>query len=556
MKKNNIPVILFVLFFINISLKAQTVPRRYDVVIYGATSAGVIAAVAAKQNGASVILLSPEKHIGGLTTSGLGWTDIGNQDRYRTIGGLALDFFHRVKSYYQHTQGWSVETFTDYHKKVGNSIYRITDSLMWTFEPHVAEKIFNDLIRENNIPLKTDQRLDRNHGVKKENGNIVSITLLNGDSYSGKVFIDATYEGDLMAAAGVSYATGREANRQYGETINGIEAAMATKNNLPRGIDPYVKKGDPSSGLLPGVHKSAGGKDGEADKKIQAYCYRVCLTDAPANRIMITKPAGYRERDFELIVRAAQKDVQTFWKLSPLPNRKTDSNNDGGVSTDYIGMNYSYPEASYALRRKIDAAHAYWTKGLIWTVQHDPRMPAAVREKYAAWGLPKDEFKDNGNMPYKLYVREARRMVSDFVMSESYLKGDQAVPESIAMGNYNMDSHNVQRYVSPEGDVQDEGDVQIGVPQPYAISYLAIIPKAGECGNLLVPVCLSASHVAYGSIRMEPVFMMLGQSTGIAAALAAQQDKRVQNISYAELEKKLISSGQVLKLNGFSPHSF
>jgi len=547
MKKNSALIILFLLLFIHNGVKAQTVPKRYDVVIYGATSAGITAAVAAKQNGASVMLLSPEKHIGGLTASGLGWTDIGNQDRHRTIGGLTLDFFHRIRNYYQNARAWNEETFADYQKKVSNSIYSISDSLMWTFEPHMAEKVFNDLVRENNIPLKTDQRLDRHHGVKKENADIVSIAMLNGDIYRGKVFTDATYEGDLMAAAGVSYTTGREPNSQYGETINGIETALATKNNLPHGIDPYVQTGEPSSGVLPGVHKGANGKDGDGDQKIQAYCYRVCLTDVPGNRNMVAKPANYRKEDFELIIRAAQKGVQTFWKLSPLPNRKTDSNNDGGVSTDYIGMDYPYPEASYALRKKMDAAHAYWTKGLIWTVQHDPRMPADVRKKYASWGLPKDEFKDNGNMPYKLYVREARRMVSDFVMSESYLKGDKTVPESIAMGNYNMDSHNAQRYVTPEGDVQNEGDVQIGVPRPYSISYLAIIPKAGECGNLLVPVCMSASHVAYGSIRMEPVFMMLGQSSGIAAALAAQQNKPVQNISYAELEKKLVSSGQVLK---------
>ncbi|MDP4285792.1 MAG: FAD-dependent oxidoreductase [Bacteroidota bacterium] len=547
MKKNSIRNILFFLLFINHPAQAQSVDNSYDVVIYGATSAGVIAAVAAKQNGASVMLLSPEKHVGGLTTSGLGWTDIGNQDRHKTIGGLTLDFFHRIRNHYQNAYTWKEEAFADYQEKAGNSIYKITDSMMWTFEPHAAEKVFNDLITENKIPLKTDQWLDRKHGVKKINGNIVSITMLNGNTYRGKVFIDATYEGDLMAAAGVSYTTGREANSQYDETINGIETALATKNNLPRGIDPYVQKGDPSSGLLPGIRRDAGGKDGEGDKKIQAYCYRVCLTDVPANRIMVAKPANYQKRDFELIVRAAQKGVQTFWKLSPLPNRKTDSNNDGGVSTDYIGMDYSYPEASYALRRKMDEEHAYWTKGLIWTVQHDPGIPAEVRKKYASWGLHKDEFKDNGHMPYKLYVREARRMVSDFVMSENYLKGDKAVPESIAMGNYNMDSHNVQRYVTPDGDVQDEGDVEIGVKPPYGISYRAIVPKRNECSNLLVPVCLSASHVAYGSIRMEPVFMMLGQSSGIAAAFAVRQKKKVQDISYAELQKKLVNSGMVLR---------
>ena len=548
MKKKIIRNIISILLFTSNGIQAQPVQKSYDVVIYGATSSGVMAAVAAKQSGVSVILLSPEKHIGGLTTSGLGWTDIGNQIHDKTIGGLALNFFKRVRTYYQNVHTWNQESFTDYQKKVANSSYKISDSLMWTFEPHVAENIFNDFIRENKIPLRLNQWLDRKHGVKKENGNIVSISMLNGDTYKGKVFIDATYEGDLMAATGISYTIGREPNSLYGETINGIETKIATGNQLPRGIDPYIKKEDPSSGLLPGIHTDAGGKDGEGDKKTQAYCYRVCLTDATGNRIRVTKPTNYRKTDFELIVRAAQKGAQTFWEISPLPNRKTDSNNNGGVSTDYIGMNYTYPEASYALRRKIDEDHVYWTKGLIWTVQNDPGIPTAVRKKYASWGFPKDEFKDNGHMPYKLYVREARRMVSDFVMTENDLNGNKTISEPIAMGYYNMDSHNVQRYLTKEGDVQNEGDVQIGVKKPYGISYLAIIPKQTECGNILVPVCLSASHAAYGSIRMEPVFMELGQSSGIAAAIAVQERKDVQNINYTELKKKLINSSQILDL--------
>ncbi|KAA9036562.1 FAD-dependent oxidoreductase [Ginsengibacter hankyongi] len=538
--------VILLLLFVTKEGQAQKIHKAYDVVIYGATSAGVMAAVAAKQNGTSVMLLSPETHIGGLTSNGLGWTDIGNQTHQKTIGGLTLNFFHRIHRYYQNAKAWNQETLANYREKVTNSIYELTDSLMWTFEPHVAEKVFNNFIRENKITMKLNQWLDRQHGVKKENGKIVSITMLNGDTYSGKVFIDATYEGDLMAAAGVSYTIGREPNSKYGETINGIETQLTKGNNLPRGIDPYLQKGNATSGLLPGINADAGGKDGEGDKKIQAYCYRVCLTDATLNRVMVAKPANYKKEDFELIIRAAQKGVKTFWKLSPLPNRKTDSNNDGGVSMDYIGMNYDYPEASYLERKKMDEAHLYWTKGLIWTVQHDPGIPADVQKKYASWGLAKDEFKENEHMPYKLYVREARRMVSDFVMSESYLKGDKTVPESIAMGNYNMDSHNVQRHVTAEGDVQNEGDVQIAVEQPYPISYKAIIPNVKECTNLLVPVCLSASHIAYGSIRMEPVFMMLGQSSGIAASIAVKNRKDVEDINYTELEKKLLSSGQIL----------
>lgn len=550
MKKFIQAAVLLLFLFAGSESHAQKRSDHYDVVIYGGTSAAVMAAVAAKQAGASVILLSPQKHIGGVTSSGLGWTDIG---REKTIGGLTLDFFHRVYQYYQRPAAWKQETLSAYGKKVHNTIHGIADSLMWTFEPHVAEKIFNDLIRENNIPVKLDQWLNRVHGVKKENGRISAITMLNGLTYRGKVFIDATYEGDLMAASGVSYTLGREPNARYGETINGIETAKAKGNNLPRGIDPYVQKGNPASGLLPGINANPGGKDGEGDKKIQAYCYRVCLTNVPEDRVMVKKPAGYREKDFELIIRAAERGETRFWKLDPVPNGKTDSNNASGISTDDIGGSDAYPEASYEERRKIEKAHQYWTEGLIWTVQHDPRVPAAVRDKYAAWGLPKDEFADNGHLPYKIYVREARRMVSDFVMTEAEVKGEKPVAESIAMGYYNMDSHNVQRYVTDKGDVQNEGDVQISPGKPYPIPYGTIIPKASESTNLLVPVCLSASHAAYGSIRMEPVFMILGQSAGIAAAIATAGNMRVQDIPYGELKKELLKNGQVLTLPSFVP---
>jgi hypothetical protein len=372
--------------------------------------------------------------------------------------------------------------------------------------------------------------------------------MLNGRTYYGKIFIDATYEGDLMASAGVSYTFGREANSQYGERLNGIETAFARGNNLSRGIDPFLQEGEPESGLLPGINKTPGGKDGEGDKKIQAYCYRMCLTDAPKDRVMVKKPNGYRERDFEIIIRAARQGATRFWKLSPMPNDKTDSNNDSGISTDYIGMSDAYPEASYQERKKIEKAFRYWTLGLIWTVQHDPRIPKEVQQKYAHWGLPRDEFKDNDHFPYKLYVREARRMVSGFVMTEAHVTMKKPVKESIALGAYTMDSHNVQRYVTDKGDVQNEGDVQVRVPKPYPIPYGTIIPKASECANLLIPVCLSASHIAYGSIRMEPVFMALGQSAGVAAALSAENKESVQALKYAQLKKILLADGQVLSL--------
>jgi hypothetical protein len=418
--------------------------------------------------------------------------------------------------------------------------------LMWTFEPSVAEKIFNDLVSETHVPV-VHARLDLKNGVTKSGPRIQSLRTEDGRTFTAKAFIDATYEGDLMAKAGVSYTLGREANDAFGETINGIQAKRSTKNQLPKGIDPYKVKGDPKSGLLPGVNPDPGGPDGAGDKKIQAYCYRMCLTDVPDNRVMIEKPANYNEADYELLFRAievGQKD--RFFKLDLMPNRKTDSNNDSGISTDFIGYNYAYPDADYATRDQINKAHESWQRGLVWTLQNHPRVPKAIRDKYAKWGLPKDEFVRNGHWATQLYIREARRMVGDFVQTEKNLRDDAAIDRSIGMGSYNMDSHNAQRYVDETGHVRNEGDVQIGVPRPYRIDYRAITPKQAECDNLLVPVCLSATHIAYGSIRMEPVFMILGQSAATAACLSVDLQTPVQGVPYDRLSDRLQADKQVL----------
>jgi hypothetical protein len=384
-------------------------------------------------------------------------------------------------------------------------------------------------------------------GVTKQDNRITAITMESGQTFAAKAFIDASYEGDLMAKAGVKYTLGREANAQYGETINGIQTARSKGNQLPKGIDPYKVKGDPKSGLLPGVNPDPGGADGAADAKLQAYCYRMCLTDVPDNRVMIEKPAGYNEADYELLFRAievGQKDA--FFKLDLMPNRKTDSNNASGISTDFIGQNYAYPDADYATRDHVNKAHENWQRGLVWTLQNHPRVPKPIRDKYAKWGLPKDEFPDNNHFATQLYVRESRRMVSDFVQTERNLRDDATIEQSIGMGSYNMDSHNAQRYVDETGHVRNEGDVQIGVPRPYRIDYRAIVPKQAECENLLVPVCLSATHIAFGSIRMEPVFMILGQSAATAACIAVDEGTPVQSISYDKLSQRLQADKQVL----------
>jgi len=519
--------------------------RQYDIIVYGGNGGAIMAAIAARQAGASVLLLSPDKHIGGVTSSGLGWTDIGNPS---VIGGLARTFYHQVFLHYQNDAAWKSANRDEYQKKL-YGIYQVKDSLMWTFEPHVAEAIFNRMLKKNDVSLKTGIKLDRDHKLEMNNGRIASISMTDGSRYVAKVFIDASYEGDLMAMAGIDYTVGREANAKYGESINGVEKSLAVKNNLPKGIDPYRIKGDPESGIMQGVNARIDQIDGAGDDKLQAYCYRMCLTNDPANRIKVQKPEGYQKADFELVIRATALGEKRLWKLSALPNRKIDANNDCGISMDAIGWNKGYVDASDKDREVIAARHRYWTLGLIWTVQNDPRVPSAIRKKFDVWGLPKDEFKDNGHFPYSLYVREARRMVSDYVMSEKdVLQGD--AKNAIAMGAYVMDSHNTQRYITDSGYVQNEGDVQIPVKNPYPIPYGTIIPKRSQCQNLLVPVCLSASHIAYGSIRMEPVFMVIGQSAGIAAAAAVKNRQPVQDVSYTALKKSLLEAAQILTLPG------
>lgn len=492
---------------------------RYDLVIYGGTSAGIAAAVQAKRMGQRAVVLEPTFRLGGLSSGGLGDTDFGVKS---AIGGLALEFYERLG------------------RKYGQ------EEAVWMFEPKMASAVFQDWVDEYGIDVRYGERLALPDGVSKTENRIDAVRMESGRVYEGRMFMDAGYEGDLMKAAGVSYATGREANRVYGERYNGIQTAAAVKNQLPPGIDPYRTKGVPSSGLLPGVNPDAGGEDGEGDGRIQAYCYRMCLTDDPNNRMMVERPERYDERDYELMFRAIEQGQTRFFKLRMLPNRKTDSNNDFGFSTDYIGYNYDYPEGDYAARERIAAAHETYQKGLLWTLRHHPRVPEDIRRFYRDWGLPLDEFADYGHWTPQLYIRESRRMVGATVMNENHVFLRTPAEDSIGMGSYTMDSHNVQRHVHRDGYVVNEGDVQIKLQAPYPIGYGSIVPKEEECGNLFVPVCLSASHIAYGSIRMEPVFMALAQSAATAAALAIDGDVAAQRVPYAALRKRLIEDGQVL----------
>lgn len=512
--------------------------ERYDVVVYGGTSGGVAAAVQCSRMGKSVVLIEPTQFLGGLTTGGLGATDIGNK---RAIGGLSREFYQRVYKTYLESNRWTHETREAYFKGRG------TDSeSMWTFEPKVATQIFNAMIAEAKVPVLFGERLDLKKGIKKDGARITQIAMESGRTLEATVFIDATYEGDLMAKAGVSYHVGREANDKYGETINGLQMKGTVHHQFVKQVDPFVRRGDPSSGLLPGVTPMPEGKDGDGDHRIQAYNFRLCTTDKADNRRAWPKPEGYDELRYELLLRNFEAgDLRVPWNPIWMPNRKTDTNNNFAFSTDNIGMNYEYPDGDYAVRDKIWKEHEQYTKGLMWTLANHPRVPEVVRNEFNQLGLAKDEFVDNDNWPRQLYVREARRMVSDFVMSEKNCKRLEVVSDSVGMGAYNMDSHNTQRYVTEDGFARNEGDIQIGT-RPYPISYRSIRPKAEECTNLLVPVCLAASHISYGSIRMEPVFMVMGQSAATAAVHAIEEKSSVQSIDLEKLKKQLVKDGQVL----------
>ena len=543
-------------------------PKSYEIIVYGGTSAGITAAIQGSRLGKKVLLIETGDRIGGLTTGGLGQTDIGNK---HAIGGISREFYQNIKNYYQKKQNWKWQSQESY-KDGGQTISDPKEDTMWTFEPSAALKVFKQMIeKEKNISLVYHQRLNRKSGVKKRDKKIVTIQMESGQIYHGKIFIDATYEGDLMAAAGVTYTVGREPNSLYGETLNGVQAnkvSLSLKktismnsihHNFIEGVDPFIIEGDPESGLLPFVNTDSPGVDGNGDNKIQAYCYRMTLTNEPNNRILFSKPNGYKELEYELLFRnyeAAEGPLEKMYKYgdplvpwinSKMPNMKTDTNNQKGFSTDFIGQNYSYPEASYEEREKIAKRHKKYQQGLMWTLAYHPRIPKQVRDIVSKWGTCKDEHESDDGWPSQLYVREARRMISDYIMTQKNCEKLELVNDPVGLAAYGMDSHHVQRYVDVNGFVKNEGNVEARVEGPFPISYRSIIPKKSEARNLIVPICLSASHIAYGSIRMEPVFMVLGQSAAIAAAMAIEYKLDLLDIEYKKLRVSLLNHKQVLQ---------
>jgi hypothetical protein len=626
------------------AVKPQVQTVRADVCIYGGTSAGVAAAWQLAKMGKKAVIVAPEGNLGGLSSSGLGMTDVGNKD---AIGGLSHEFYKRVGAKYNKAEEWR-------------------------FEPKVAEAVFKEIVAETQTPVYFRHFLK---SVRKNNARLVSLTTEGGLTVEAKAFIDATYEGDLLAKAGVSYHVGREDNKVYGETLNGVQVHKTHQFELP--VDPYIVEGDANSGLLPGISPEPLAPIGSGDKKVQAYNFRLCLTTDPANRIAYAKPEGYNPQEYELLrryLKAGWRTSEIFRKFDTIQNSfksdgqpatattltradianapsfvfklknaggpltkwlkeqfpaplqeqlnaykqgdtpsddlvaavvaelnrlitneslysderfsrttlaadlktraranltgderakinrqlleaaydeigsrylKCDKNNHGAVSTDFIGRNYLWPEADYATREKIFQEHVTYQRGLMWFLGNDEAVPEDVRRRWNQWGLCKDEFQATGGWPHQLYVREARRMISDYVMTEQDCKGQRKCEDPVGLASYNMDSHNCQRFVK-DGKVMNEGDVQIGV-KPYPLSYRSIVPRKAECENLLVPVCASTSHIAYGSIRMEPVFMILAQSAATAAALSLDAGSAVQDVPYEQLKARLLTDGQVLE---------
>lgn len=521
--------------------------KRWDVCVYGETPAGITAAIQAAKMNKQVLLISNTAHLGGVATSGLTATDLNN---FRSAGGLTRDFYQRLYTYYSDSSAWRSESRDVYFERSKKRTFSgKNDSLkmQWVYESRVAEGILKKMLQEAGVAVVYKERLQLKNGVEKKDASIIAIRMENGHRYQAKIFIDATYEGDLMAKAGVSYSVGREANSVYNETLNGIKLnEIIGKDHVS--IDPYVKKGVPSSGVLPFLEPRIPGADGEGDHRTQSYCYRMTLTDDPANRINIVKPTGYQPLWYEFLARMLELNpgllLKNIISFTPMPNKKTDTN-----QADFVGANYGWPEGNYADRNKIAQMHKTYVLGLLWFLGNDPRVPDSLRTEMKRWGLPKDEFKDNGNFPHQLYVREARRMVSDYVMTEKNCNGEEPVQDAVAVATYPLDCHYVSRVVDEQGRVHAEGSYGKQKNTYYTISYRSLRPRSSEASNLLVPVCLSASHVAYSSIRMEPVFMVLGQSAGTAAALALDRNISIQELPYDVLKPVLLKDGQVLSLD-------
>ncbi len=508
-------------------LSAFADAQSFDLVVYGGTAGGVITAVRGAREGLSVALLEPGSHLGGMATGGLSRTDFGKKE---VIGGDALEFYWRVGRKYE--------------------IGRYAQDVAWFYEPKVGEQVLREMLAEAKVRVLMRHRLREKTGVRKQGQRVVSITTEDGAVFAAKVFADCSYEGDLMAQAGVEYAVGRESAAQYGESLAGVRDRTPYHQFLVR-VSPY----DANGKLLPEVDPGSKAAAGSGDKKVQAYNFRMILSEDPANSVAFPKPPGYDPKRYELMARLIEAQTRQNGKppvmhnvtlIARIPNRKADINNQGAFSTDYLGKSWDYPDGSYAVRERIWRDHVNYTKGYFYFLAHDPRVPASLQKEVNGWGLAKDEFTDNENWPHQLYIREARRMVGEYVMSQRDIQTDLTKSDAVGMGSYNSDSHNIQRLATADGAVENEGDMQVSVT-PYQIPFRMILPKRGHAANLLVPVCFSASHVAYSTLRMEPQYMIIGQAAAVAAAMAVKEGKAVQDVSPAAVTSRLKELGTVLE---------
>jgi hypothetical protein len=512
----------------------QPVFRSYDVAVYGATPAGIVAAVTAARAGKSVVLIEPGKHVGGMISGGLCATDTGNR---ATIGGTSREFFNRVHAYYQNKYGVKSAQVRD-----------CSDG--FRPEPHVAELVFLEMLREARVTvLRGTWLLPKVAYLAVNERDLAALTTNTAINYRGRVFIDASYEGDVMAKV-AKYSLGREARAKYDESLAGVQA-HSKYHQWPVPISPF----EDQRKRLPFVQPGPAGEAGVGDKKVQAYNFRLCLTQNP-DRLPFPKPANYDANTYELLARYLEKRPQTrvgeLMHPVKLPNGKTDTNNNGPFSTDHIGASWDYPEGDAKTRKRIWQDHIDYTKGFLFFLANDPKVPKKLHDEMSTWGLARGEYEDNDHWPYQLYIREARRLIGDYVMTQHDLMENRNKPDSVGLGSYNADSHHVQRVPTKAGAVINEGDFQVPV-KPYAIPYRCLVPKRGECGNLLVPVCVSSSHVAYGTIRMEPVFMILGQASGLAAVLAIEGKCAVQDVPVEKLQARLRAQGAILTPDEIQP---
>ena len=501
--------------------------ETFDLVVYGATGGGVITAVSAAREGLKVALVEPGNHIGGMVSGGLSLTDYGKKE---AIGGYALEFYTRAGRHYNMRQ--------------------YGHDLSWYHEPHVGEDIYRAMLQEAGVKLFLGHRLREKDGVRVSNARVHSVTMENGTEFQARIFADASYEGDMMAQAGVSWTAGRESSAQYGESLAGVRPT-----HFQHVFKFPVNGRDASGKPLPEIQAAPVGDIGAGDKKVQSYNYRVCVSRDPANQIPFPKPADYRPERFALLLRlleAWQKStgkppmMQDVFIVGRVPNQKADLNNRGAFSTDYLGMNWDYPNASYARRKEIIADHLNYTESLFYFVANDERVPKSVRDSIREWGLCKDEFQDTAHWPHQLYVREARRMIGEYVMTQKDIQQELTKPDAIGMGSYNSDSHAVQRYLAADGTVQNEGLMEVPV-QPYQIPYRVMLPRRAQATNLLVPVAFSASHVAYSTLRMEPQYMIIGHAAGVAAKLALDAGAALQDVDTAKLRQILTTQGTVFE---------